>query len=495
MTDLLRVLPNFPVQRFSNLISAVESQGLTTTDLITLEAAEVGKRTHLPLLEIKRLCAAVLDSLHADLGVGTSSPKPKHPPRHPLRISTLSPPLDAALNGGIPTSAITEITGESGAGKTQFLLTLLLSAQLPPSHGGLSRGALYISTEAALSTRRLSQILNSNPFFSSLPSHIPRPSLDNIISTCTPDLESQEHILTFQVPVEIQRRNIGLLVIDSIAANYRAEFDRKSSSSSSLSSGANMGARTADLIKTGMHLRDLAQKYDLAVVVSNQVADRFGSDVAVSKTPASSLRISAAAAAGGGYQDSPLLSRSRNILPHPPPPSSSSFSSSSILHPDPSSSSIPQPPPPPTPYIPPPENPHEEDEFQTHHHPALMLDHQQRWFTGWGDDPLGMDYPLKTPSLGLVWSAQISGRIALFRRPVHTRLGAASQGWKRWMKVVWGGDMPSSSTTAAAGGEQDGLVEFEVWMGGLRGVGGVGGGGGKEQKEKEKEEEEKEEEL
>src|SRR5690348_11205265 len=107
MTDLLRVLPNFPLQRFSNLIATIESQGLTTTDLITLDAAEIGKRTHLPLLDIKRLCTAVLDSLHADLGVGTSPTitttttttsrsNKRHPPQ-PLKISTLDSSLDALL--------------------------------------------------------------------------------------------------------------------------------------------------------------------------------------------------------------------------------------------------------------------------------------------------------------------------------------------------------------------------------------------------------------
>ncbi|KAK4228025.1 P-loop containing nucleoside triphosphate hydrolase protein [Podospora fimiseda] len=453
MTDFLRVLPNFPVQKFTALISAIESQGLTTTDLITLDAAEIGKRTHQPLLDIKRLSTAILNSLHADLGISNNSLK--HPPP-PNRISLLSPTLDSPLSGGIPTSAITEFTSASGAGKTQFLLTLLLSVQLPPSHGGLSKNALYISTESPLSTRRLSQILNSHPILKSLPPEVKKPTLDNIISTCTPDLESQDHILTFQVPVEIQRRNIGLLVIDSIAANYRAEFERKPSGSG----GVNMGARTTDLIKLGMHLRDLAQRYDLAIVVSNQVADRFSSNSLNSgpKTPASSLR-------SGPDLSSPLLSRSRNI----PVPSSSLPDNNNNNNNNNPSSSLPPPP-----YIPPPE-----DDIVTQNHPALLLDHQQNFFTGWGDNPhpLSLDHPLKTPSLGLVWSTQISARIALFKQPVYNNQGGAP--FKRWLKVVWGNDMPATSTSSTE------MIEYEIWMGGVRGIG---------DKEKEKEDK-KEEEL
>jgi DNA repair protein RAD57 len=110
----------------------------------------------------------------------------------------------------------------SGAGKTQFLLTLLLSAQLSPPHG-LSSPVLYISTESALPTTRLSQLLRSHTYFNSLEQN---PTLDAIHSIVTPDLESQDHILRFQVPVIIQRFGIRLLILDSVAANYRAEFER-----------------------------------------------------------------------------------------------------------------------------------------------------------------------------------------------------------------------------------------------------------------------------
>ncbi|KAL0470723.1 P-loop containing nucleoside triphosphate hydrolase protein [Neurospora intermedia] len=488
MTDLLRVLPHFPVAQYASLISTLEKVGLTTSDLLTLEAADIGKRTQLPLLDVKRLCAAVLAALHDDLGVfatsrrgqqgSSSSHVQGHQHGQTLKntpaslaaqwqtISTLDPDIDRALGGGgIPAGYVTEITGESGAGKTQFLLTLLLSVQLPPPHG-LGRPALYISTEAPLSTRRLAQMLTTNPFFADLDSESgrggegggggggggggKRPSLDNIISTVTPDLESQDHILTYQVPVEIERRNIGLLVLDSVAANYRAEFDRSSKEAATSSStpgarSSNMGARTAELVRLGMQLRDLAQKYNLAVVVSNQVADRFGTRM--------------------------------------PEPISSSIPRSSIpIPPRSSSSNVPTPS---TPYP----HGHPADEPSTiQHHPALHFDNQQRFFTGWGDDPYA-SYALKTPSLGLVWSTQISTRIALFKRPSYGRskyqaddddigdsvvVGGGREAvgmpmlksWRRWMKVVFAGWAAESGT-----GLGEGSVEFEVWMGGLRGVG------------------------
>ncbi|TDZ31155.1 GTP-binding protein ypt1 [Colletotrichum spinosum] len=286
MTDLQQLIPDFPVDRFAHLVHTLERHQISTTELLTLDVVDIGKRTQLPLLDVKRLCAAVIDALHRDFGPTHRSTNTKPALKRTLTdlenswstISTLDDDLDRALGGGVPVGYVTEITGESGVGKTQFLLSLLLAVQLPPPHG-LGRPALYISTEAQLSTRRLSQMLNANPRFADL-SPEDKPSLNGILNTSTPDLESQEHIIQFQVPVEVERRNVGLIILDSVAANYRAEFERGVSHQ-----GSNMGARSNELTRLGALLRELAQKYNLAVVVSNQVADRFTSTVDVSRMP------------------------------------------------------------------------------------------------------------------------------------------------------------------------------------------------------------------
>ncbi|GAW23656.1 hypothetical protein ANO14919_132300 [Xylariales sp. No.14919] len=507
MTDLSQVLPDFPVAQYARLLPVIEKNKLTVTDLLTLEVPEIGKRTQLPLLDIKRLCKAVLAALHADLGVGgadegdekgkqeQNESRPKHSgtsevslrqsgtellarPWH--AISTLDASLDAALDGGIPAGYITEITGESGAGKTQFLLTLLLSVQLPQPHG-LGRPALYISTEAALSTKRLSQILAQNPFFRNLDGAATKPSLDRVISTVTPDLESQDHILTYQVPVEVARRNIGLIVLDSVAANYRAEFERGSA-------GSNMAARSAELVRLGHLLRELARKHNLAVVVANQVADRFSSSHPFPSSTSHSQSYFPAIKSSGSArpqhrhittshlgpmsQESPLASRSRNMNPRHPPLTQNAEPTSSMAD-IVVRSSMPEPPP---------------DDFVPAAPAVLSLDHQQRWFTGWGDDPYHPHHEtLKTPSLGLVWSTQIAARIALFRRPAYGRkvvvdestsapayedgddsvgagVGPYIKSWRRWMKVVFAPHVPGT------GPGLDGAVEFEVVAGGLKGV-------------------------
>lgn len=436
MTDLLQILPSFPLRPFAALIPTIEQNALSTTDLLALHPADIAKQTRLPILDLKRLIAAIQASLSDDLipeqPLLEPEPEPDSIPEKNV-ISTLDEGLDAALGGGVPVGAVTEFTGESGAGKTQMLLSLCLAVQLPPPHG-LGREALYISTEAAMATSRLAQMLKSNPIIQQYDEDT-RPSLDAIHSAVTPDLETQDHILDFQVPVLLSRHRIGLIILDSVAANYRAEFERQGSH------GSNMAARSAELVRLGALLRDLARRHNLAVVVANQVADRFSSSSTPRHAPPRS---------SGAVYESPLASRSM------PPPSSTNLPStpSSSL---PFALQDPEGPPPP---------------------PALMLDHQQRWFTGWGDDPHA-SYSLKTPSLGLVWSTQIACRIALFKRPVYGRIRQAApitaeddsdlaaptlRGWRRWMKVVFAPHTPPT------GQGLHGAVEFEVTMGGLKSV-------------------------
>lgn len=439
MTDLTTILPSFPVSQFAGLLPRLEQRLFTTTDLLTLHPSDIAKQAQVPLLDLKRFIAAVQTSLNDDLGPPRQIAYPKEAEDGRFQganvVSTLNDDLDRALGGGVPVGCITEFAGESGAGKTQMMLSLCLAVQLP-SPRGLSKKALYISTEAALATRRLSQMMASNPVLQSYEAE-ERPSLDNILSTITPDLESQDHILEVQVPVMLQRHNIGLIIMDSVAANYRAEFERQGSH------GSNMAARSAELVRLGALLRDVARRYNVAVVVANQVADRFA--------PASAPRPFSTQRHGPQVsQESPLAARSM-----PPPAPISSTPSSSMPVPFSSDSEPPAP-------------------------PVLDLDHQQRWFTGWGDEPRSA-IALKTPSLGLVWSTQIACRVVLFKRPVYgrTRLAApldaddyddaeggeaTLKSWRRWMKVVF------APHVAASGQGLEGAVEFEVTMGGLLAV-------------------------
>uniref|UniRef100_A0AAQ5XMG4 RecA family profile 1 domain-containing protein n=1 Tax=Amphiprion ocellaris TaxID=80972 RepID=A0AAQ5XMG4_AMPOC len=144
-----------------------------------------------------------------------------------LRLSVGCPVLDQLLRGGLPAGVITELSGESGAGKTQLALQLCLSVQYPAEHGGLNSGALYICTEDSFPIKRLQQLIREQP---SLRSDVP-PSLisslhfsNNIYIEHTADLGSLQVCLSRRAPLLLAQGLVRLLVVDSVAALFRSEF-------------------------------------------------------------------------------------------------------------------------------------------------------------------------------------------------------------------------------------------------------------------------------
>ncbi|WPH01090.1 DNA repair protein rhp57 [Acrodontium crateriforme] len=429
MTNLLRVLPDFDLKPYSHILPSLEKALVSTGDLLTLEPVDVAKRAHVPPGEVKKLLDDLVQRLRTSFAPSADT---SHEGESPLKkstldgrklISTLDVHIDATLNGGIPAGYLTEVVGESAVGKTQFLLTLLLAVQLPPPLG-LGKSALYISTEAPLPTSRLAQILEAHPRLSTLGPK-DKPSLARVHSTHIHDLEAQDHILRYQVPVIVARHDVGIVILDSVAANYRPEFG-KSESGASKNAAVSFGERSTQLIQLGALLRSLAQKNDLAVVVANQVADRFQSNPSHSRH---STQISQQS-----RQDSPLPP-SRGYTGHPKSITESAQPSDCVPL---ISTSDP-----------------------------LSFDHQQAFTTGWGDEasPFTLSNGsanLKTPSLGLTWTNQLATRIALLKEPIYEdKMYAPGEersvkGWRRRVKVVfsaWG---------------KEGQTEFEVIRAGVK---------------------------
>ena len=268
-----------------------------------------------------------------------------------------------------------------------------------------------------------------------------RPTLDSVMSIVTPDLESQDHILRYQVPVAIRQYGVRLIILDSVAANYRAEFERPVTGAAvTQNNAANMAQRSSELVKLGQWLRDLAREHNVAIVVSNQVGDRFSGSVTSSSQGVGK--------AGGNRQPSLMTPTIMNT--------------GAVEEPGVQNS--------------PP--------FATSTNDPMSLDHQQRWFTGWGDDrhySFSSWKNLKTPSLGLIWTTQIACRIALIKRPVYgpgiivesEEGGLVLRKWRRWMKVVFAPHVRPS------GPGLERAVEFEIRGEGIRSV----KGGGEEEEE------------
>jgi DNA repair protein RAD57 len=294
MSDIILV-PTLP-QPSSRILQALDNAGIQTVDLLTLDVFEIHRRTQLSVIDVQRLVKDVISTLSqsAEKEVKTAEQRSGDV----AFLSTGDAKIDQLLGGGFPTSYLTEITGErlvtfssriahcSGLGKSQLCLQLCIQAHLPRSLGGLYAGVIYIGTESSLATPRLSQIASHliSKLTTSPPVNIPAEDVEKAIASleacgdrifyyhCS-DLEAQEHIVTYQLPVVLERFSIGLIILDSVTANYRGEFDRVTTSSQK--PGAQMAQRSKDLRKLAGTLKDLAIRKNVAVVAVNQVLDAF----------------------------------------------------------------------------------------------------------------------------------------------------------------------------------------------------------------------------
>lgn len=266
MTDLYKCYPSSTLpldEKYEELLHAFEVESLTTSDLLVLDPIHIAQVCDRSAVEVREFLAALEADIQSSLAVESGSDFINE--TSPMSISTGDPELDAMLGGsGIPVGTVTEIAGQSAAGKSHFLLQIAATVQLPIELGGLAKSALYISTESGgLETRRLQDIIDNLNTLHNLDI-----SGNNVRCFNCYDTEELFHIMQYQVPIAIERSNVGVILIDSIAAHYRAEQGTMKNTSDIL-------VRSQSLGNMSQLLKKFAHKYKLAVVVANQVADRF----------------------------------------------------------------------------------------------------------------------------------------------------------------------------------------------------------------------------
>ncbi|NWZ29333.1 XRCC3 protein, partial [Asarcornis scutulata] len=171
--------------------------------------------------------------------------------------------LDNLLKGGIPLVGITELAGESSAGKTQISLQLCLCVQYPYKYGGLESGAVYVCTEDAFPSKRLQQLIDQQH---KLRADVPPEVIqkirfgNNIFVEHAADLDTFHNCITKRISLLLKRGMVRLVVIDSIAALFRCEF------------GASDSVLKAQYLQMfGAQLHSLSTRFSTPVVCINQV--------------------------------------------------------------------------------------------------------------------------------------------------------------------------------------------------------------------------------
>ncbi len=172
------------------------------------------------------------------------------------KITTGSTSLDELLGGGVETQSITEVYGKMASGKTQWCFQLCVTAQLPKEQGGLNGKILYIDTESSFRPERVSQIAEMRGLD-------PQKVLKNVFVARAYNADHQM-LLTEKADELIKEKNVKLLIVDSLIAQFRAEYIGR----------GKLAERQQKLNQHMRQLMKLAEAHNISVLVTNQVMSR-----------------------------------------------------------------------------------------------------------------------------------------------------------------------------------------------------------------------------
>jgi len=212
------------------------------------------------VLEVKGITEARLAALMEAAGKVSSAHAGRFKTAAQLReeqaqlyhVSTGSKELDALLDGGLQSKFLTEVYGEYRCGKTQLCATAAVTAQLDTHSGGK---VVYVDTEGNFSPERLRPICER---FGVAAETV----LDNIIVARVYNTDQQEALPQLvEAQIDADGAPYALIIIDSLTALWRVDFSGR----------GELSERQQRLGKHLNQLRKLAERHNLAVLLTNQV--------------------------------------------------------------------------------------------------------------------------------------------------------------------------------------------------------------------------------
>jgi len=170
-------------------------------------------------------------------------------------ITTGCDSLDNLLDGGVRNGEITLIYGEANTGKTTSVIQVSVSATAQ----GLR--VIFVDSDNSFTQQRFRQISSEN-----------RITLGESILLFFPETFKSQRQLIESLDTYV-RPNLGLIVIDSVSALYRAEFS---------DSPASIFDLNRDLARQLAYLANFTVSKKIACVITSQVHARlriFGSEL------------------------------------------------------------------------------------------------------------------------------------------------------------------------------------------------------------------------
>ena len=165
------------------------------------------------------------------------------------KIPTNSP-LDLILDGGIERRSITQFYGPPGSGKTNIALNL--AVQVAKN----DKKVAYVDTEGGMSVDRIKQLSKSD--FQKVAGNI-------VVFEPNTFEEQEDDLKIIESWISSNKDDVDLLIIDSAVALYRLIEVKNSKSNKDL--GRQMG-----------QLSSISRKFNVAVVVTNQIYASFDDD-------------------------------------------------------------------------------------------------------------------------------------------------------------------------------------------------------------------------
>ncbi|MEA2032832.1 MAG: DNA repair and recombination protein RadB [Euryarchaeota archaeon] len=173
----------------------------------------------------------------------------------PTKYSAGCKSIDVLLGGGFESGTVTQLYGEAGSGKTN----ICLQAAVECARKGET--VIFIDSEG-FSPERFLQIANTNTNTNETSETVER--IAQRISIYEPHSFEQQTSCIDEIEELIKEKEgkngVALVILDSATLFYRLELDEERS----------IYLRRV-LANQIMHLLELARRYDLAVIITNQV--------------------------------------------------------------------------------------------------------------------------------------------------------------------------------------------------------------------------------
>ena len=250
------------------LIDELQQAGISATDVNKLKAAGFSTIRQLVMFPRKNIVAVkgfsdakadkVLESAlkmlpESESGGFITAAEDCERRKGVLHITCGAAAVDAILNGGFETRAITEIFGEWRCGKTQICHTLAVTTQMPIEMGGGCSKVAWIDTENTFRSDRLEAIADRFG--------LDRDAVLSNVMVARVDTVDQMMQALIAIGAKMAEEPFKLLIVDSIMAIFRVDYVAR----------GELSERQQTLNQFLSRLRKLAEEFNVAVVLTNQV--------------------------------------------------------------------------------------------------------------------------------------------------------------------------------------------------------------------------------